>query len=275
MASLWALKAALLQVPSLKLNPFERGGRRVRLLATTMVRDEREHLQDMLRSVGPQVDGIVALDDGSRDGTDRLLEQSPHVIEVLRNPPGRPAWDEPAGHRKLVAAALRLQADWIISVDADERLERDVRARAERVIRRGSRLGLSAFVIHFRELWDSPDHYRVDGIWGRKRAPRLFRALADHQFDQRPLHGAKAPLQGKVLGVFPLADLVIYHLRMMRREDREARRNRYQQLDPDGRWQPGVGYAYLTDERGLTLRRIPAARGYREQPDPRTPGGNR
>lgn len=264
MVALWTLKAALLQVPSLKLNPFEHRGRRVRLLATTMVRDEREYLPGMLRSVGPQVDGIVALDDGSSDGTDRLLEQSPYVIEVMRNPPRRPSWDEPAGHRQLVAAALSLQADWIISVDADERLERDFRSRAERVIRRGNRLGLSVFVVHFRELWDSPDHYRADGIWGKKRAPRLFRALANHQFDQRPLHGAKAPLQGKVFGMFPLADLVIYHLRMMRREDREARRNRYQQLDPDARWQPGIGYAYLTDERGLTLRRIPAGRGYQE-----------
>lgn len=264
MISLWALKAALLQVPSLKLNPFERRVRRVRLLATTMVRDERRFLPGMLRSVGPQVDGIVALDDGSSDGTDRLLEESPYVIEVLRNPPSRASWDEPAGHRQLVATALRLQADWIISVDADERLERDFRSRVERVIRRGSRLGLSAFVVYFRELWDSPDHYRTDGIWGKKRAARLFRARPDHQFDERLLHGAKAPLQGRVLGMFPLADLIIYHLRMMRREDREARCNRYLQLDPDARWQPGIGYAYLTDDRGLRLRRIPTGRGYQE-----------
>ncbi|OGD21392.1 MAG: hypothetical protein A2W03_06540 [Candidatus Aminicenantes bacterium RBG_16_63_16] len=264
MVSLWTIKAALLQVPSLKLNPFERRGRRLRLLATTMVRDERDSLPGMLRSVGPQVDGIVALDDGSGDGTGGILEQSPHVIEVLRNPPGRPTWDEPGGQKRLVAAALRQGADWIISVDADERLERDFRSRAERVFRRGSRLGLSAFVVHFREIWDSPDRYRVDGIWGKKRAARLFRALADHEFDERPLHGSKAPLQGKVLGVFPFADLVIYHLGMMSREDREARRDRYLRLDPDARWQPDIGYAYLTDERGLRLRRVPAGRGYLE-----------
>jgi glycosyltransferase involved in cell wall biosynthesis len=264
MASFWAFKAALLQVPSLKLNPFERRDRQVRLLATTMVRDEREFLPGMLRSVGPQVDGIVALDDGSSDGTDQLLEQSPYVLEVMRNPSRRPSWDEPAGQRRLVAAALRHQADWIISVDADERLELDFRSRAERVIRRGRLVGLSAFVVYFRELWDSPDQYRVDGIWGKKRAARLFRALADHQFDDRPLHGAKAPIQGKVFGVFPFADLVIYHLRMMRREDREARRNRYEQLDPEARWQPGIGYAYLTNARGIRLHRIPAARGYQK-----------
>ncbi len=264
MVSLGTLKAALLQAPSARLNPFERGGRRIRLLATTMVRNEREHVPGMLRNVGPQVDGIVALDDGSSDGTDRLLEQSPYVVELLRNPPDRASYDEPAGHRRLVAAALRHGADWIVSVDADERLERDFRMRAERVIRRGSAFGLSAFAVRLRELWDAPDHYRVDGIWGGKRVPRLFRAMPDHRFDERPLHGAKAPIQGKVFGVFPLADLVIYHLRMIRREDREARRERYQRLDPEARWQPTVGYAYLTDERGLKLRRVPHGRRYED-----------
>lgn len=264
MASLRNLKAVLLQTPSARLNPFERGGRRVRLLATTMVRNEQAFVPGMLRNVGPQVDGIVALDDGSSDGTDRLLEQSPYVVELLRNPPDRAAYDEPAGHRRLVAAALRHGADWILSVDADERLERDFRMRAERVIRRGGAVGLAAFAVHLRELWDSPDHYRVDGVWGGKRVPRLFRAMPDHRFDERSLHGAKAPLQGKVFGVFPLADLVIYHLRMIRREDREARRERYQRLDPEARWQPTVGYAYLTDERGLTLRRVPPGRSYED-----------
>ena len=264
MVSLGTLKAALLQAPSAKLNPFERGGRRVRLLATTMVRNERDYVPGMLRNVGPQVDGIVALDDGSSDGTDRLLEQSPHVVELLRNPPDRAAYDEPSGHRRLVAAALRHGADWIVSFDADERLERDFRMRAERVIRRGGTFGLAAFAVRVRELWDSPDHYRVDGIWGGKRVPRLFRATPDHRFDERPLHAAKAPLQGKVFGMFPPADLVIYHLRMIRREDRDLRRERYERLDPDARWQPKVGYAYLTDERGLTLHRIPPGRRYED-----------
>jgi len=53
---------------------------------------------------------------------------------------------------------------------------------------------------------------------------------------------------------------------MMRWKDREERRNRYMKLDPEARWQPAVGYDYLTDERGLRLRRIPAGRRYLEWP---------
>jgi glycosyltransferase involved in cell wall biosynthesis len=259
-----AVVSYLLQLPSGKLSPWEEKARRVRLLAVTRVRNEGRFLPGMLRNVGPQVDGIVALDDGSTDGSDRMLEQSPLVIELLRNPPRTSGNDEPGSHRRLVEAALRHGAEWIIAVDADERLEREFRLRAERVIRRGRRIGLKAFEIHCRELWDSPEYFRADGIWRRKWSPRLFQALPDHRFDRRPLHASKAPLQGKIFGIFPLADLIIYHLRMVRREDREARRRRYACLDVEARCQPGLGYAYLTDERGLKLRPVPARRNFEE-----------
>ena len=256
------LKPFLMNVSSRKMNPFERGRRKIRLLATTMVRDDARFLPGMLRNVGAQVDGMIALDDGSTDGSDRLLEECPHVLELLRNQPDRPYYDEPGGHQRLVEAALRHGAEWIMSVDADERLERDFRSRAERVIRRGQRLGMEGFSVRTRDLWDSLGRYRIDGIWGRKSQPRLFRASADHQFDPRALHGAKTPLQARVFGLIPLADLFFYHMRMVRPDDRCARRRRYETLDPDARYQPQIGYAYLTDERGIHLRPVPVGRGY-------------
>ena len=103
---------------------------------------------------------------------------------------------------------------------------------------------------------------RVDGVWGRKTAARLFRARADHAFDERPLHAHKAPLQARRLGRFPIADLRVYHLRMLEEADRIARRRRYEALDPDARWQPGLGYAYLTDPSGLRLVAIPERRRF-------------
>jgi hypothetical protein len=183
------------------------------------------------------------------------------VIELIRGPRDRPAWDEVGNHRVLVAAALRHRAEWILCIDADERLERDFRRRAERVIRRGRLLGYSAFAVRLRELWDDPHQYRVDGIWGRKMVARLFRARPDHEFDPAPLHGVKAPLQSRHRGRFPQADLTIYHLAMVRPEDRAARRRKYEEADPDRRWQR-IGYEYLTDTRGLALRRVGSRRGF-------------
>jgi glycosyltransferase involved in cell wall biosynthesis len=222
-------------------------------------------LPGFFANVGPQVDAVVALDDGSTDGSTEYLASRPEVVELIRIPSERPAWDEVANHRRLVAAALRHGADWIVSLDADERVERDFRARAERVIARGRPLGLDAYAIRLRELWDRPDRYRVDGIWGDKGPPRLFRALPDHVFDERPIHGLKAPLQARrPFGRFPIADLQLYHLRMIDPDDRQARRARYEQADPDEIHQPGIGYAYLTDTTGLRLRTVSARRGYVE-----------
>jgi hypothetical protein len=237
------------------------GSRRTRLIALLAVRDGMHFLPGYLRNVAPQVDGIIALDDGSSDGSPGLLAGHGAVIELLQNPRDRPAWDEVGNHRALVAAALRHQAEWIVCVDADERLERDFRTRAERVIARGRLLGNSAYAVRLRELWDDPGQYRVDGIWGRKSVARLFRARADHEFDTASLHGSKAPQQARRRGQFPRADLDIYHLAMLHAEDRAARRRRYELADPDRKWQK-IGYEYLTDLRNLKLKKVDKRRAF-------------
>jgi hypothetical protein len=224
------------------------------------VRDGMRHLPGLLANVAPHVDGIVALDDGSRDGSGEFLEGRPEVAELMRTSPPRLHWDEVANHRQLVGAALRQGAEWALCVDHDERLERDFRARAERVIARGRHVGAAAFALRLLELWDSPDRYRADGLWGEKTKVSLFRLRADHEFDPQPLHGLKAPLQARP---FRRTDLLLYHLGMLTAADREARRARYEQLDPDERWQ-AVGYAYLTDEAGLRLRRVPPRRAFND-----------
>lgn len=237
------------------------GARRTRLVALLAVRNGMRYLPGFLRNVAPQVDGIIALDDGSSDGSVELLAGHEAVIELLRNPADRPAWDEVGNHRALIGAAQRHAADWVVCVDADERLEQEFRSRAERVIARGRLPGYSAYAVRLRELWDGTSQYRADGIWGRKMVARLFRLREDHEFDPQPLHGLKAPLQALRRGRFPKADLIIYHLAMIQAEDREARRRRYEAADPDRRWQ-SIGYEYLTDPRGLTLRSLPRGRGF-------------
>ncbi len=66
----------------------------------------------------------MALDDGSTDGSAGFLEARPDVLQVLRVSPDRPQWDEVGNYRALGAAGLRHEAEWLLSLDADERLER-------------------------------------------------------------------------------------------------------------------------------------------------------
>lgn len=234
-----------------------------RLLALVPVRNEARFLPGFLANVATQVDGIVALDDGSTDGSADLLESHPAVLQVLRVPASRPRWEEPENWRRLVMAAAQHRPDWIMALDADERLELAFRRRANRVIRRGTRFGFAAYAVRFRELWGDCDHYRCDGRWKRKSVARLFRAVPEPILDTRPVHPFRPPLQLQWLGGWPLADLELYHLRMIDPADREARLRRYQELDPDRRWQK-IGYDYLVDERGLRRRRVPAHRHFAE-----------
>jgi hypothetical protein len=239
-------------------SPFPR--QPVRLICLLAVRDGIQFLPGFIGNVAPHVDGIVAVDDGSRDGSAEFLSGRPEVLELVCVPPERPSWDEMGNHRALVAAATRHDADWALCLDVDERVERTFRERAERVIRRGRLLGCTAFAVRLRELWDAPDQFRVDGPWGRKSRARLFEIRPDHEFDTAPLHGIKAPLQARP---YRLADLCIYHLGMLTPAERAARRARYEEADPDARWQ-AIGYAHLTDERGLRLRRVPQRRAWAE-----------
>jgi hypothetical protein len=150
-----------------------------------------------------------------------------------------------------------------VCLDADERVECEFRVRAERVIRRGRLLGARAYSVRLRELWDSADQFRVDGVWGRKAPARLFQAREDHEFDSRPLHTLKIPMQyARDPRRLVLADLEVYHLRTIHAAARWERRRRYERLDPGCHYQPGIGYAYLTDERGLRVRAVPAKRRY-------------
>jgi len=208
------------------------------------------------------VDGIIALDDGSTDGSAEFVSRQENVVTLLRKEPQEPhIWNENENQRMLIEAARHVDPDWLLAVDADERLERHFRIRALGAIGRATRFGLLAYTILLRELWDEPNVCRVDGIWGAKRRARLFKYRDDHQFDDSPLHNQWAPVNSKMREGYAAADLIIYHLKMIDPEDRRSRQEFYESLDPDHRWQP-IGYDYLIDESTKILESLPPGRDY-------------
>ena len=238
------------------------GVARPRLLALLTFHDEMRYLPDYFRNLAPHVDGIIALDDGSGDGSGEFVESQALVRELIRLPTRQPhVWDEPRNRRLLVEAALRHGADWLVVLDADERVERDFRKRADAQMQRADGEGTLALRLVMRELWNHADHFRCDGIWDRKRPVRMFKARADHQFDERPLHGYWAPLNSLDAESCGDADLVIYHLRMLTEIERRARQAKYQRLDPNRDFQE-IGYDYLTDTASLQLKKLPPYREY-------------
>ena len=168
--------------------------RRVRLLALLAVRDEMRFLPGFLTSVGPHVDGIVALDDGSTDGSGELLAGRPEVLRCSRTLPVAPGTSPPTTARSSRRGRARrgLASRWTpTSASSGTSGPAPSGSSGAAVVRPPGVLDHSA-----RGLGRARHLARRRPVGPEDRA-RLFRALPDHRFDERALHAHKAPLQGR------------------------------------------------------------------------------
>ncbi|MBA3772993.1 MAG: glycosyltransferase family 2 protein [Ramlibacter sp.] len=104
------------------------------LIGITRVRNESLILQDTLDYVSAHVDAIVAYDDASTDDTLSILQSHPKMALVIQNS----SWDSDTGarllaetrHRDLLleVARTRLNFQWTLCFDADERIVGDLRS---------------------------------------------------------------------------------------------------------------------------------------------------
>src|SRR5690349_2284539 len=91
------------------------------------VRNGEADLPGYFASVARFADAVVALDDGSTDGTRHVLDANPLVNIILENPVRTTyaGWDDAANRNRLLEAAAQLEPAWIMSLDADERIPAD------------------------------------------------------------------------------------------------------------------------------------------------------
>lgn len=203
------------------------------VIAAFSYRYDSHLVPDLIENIKPFVDGWVSFDD--QNSTDIFSS------EISRR-------------RQLIDASISIGAQWIFAIDPDERIERGAvwKFRALTFFKKNI-----AWNFNLKELFES-DKYRVDGIWGQKRMPRLFPAQQLDMSTTNDLHAHWFPpdtLHLKNSGIN------IYHLKMISPLRRVARRNLYKSLDPQNKFQT-IGYDYLADETNAKLQSIPAGRGY-------------
>lgn len=247
---------------------IDNGGRvlsRRRVACVMQVRNEARFLPGCLDHLRDYVDGFIVLDDGSVDGTSDLIRREPKCLAVL---PGLATegeahvWRERDNQRRLLNAARALGMDWVLVCDADERYERIFLEQLQTVMSSfpdGERVGVH---VSLCELWDSAHHYRTDGLWGKKGRLRLF-TVPDAIDDtaEQALHGRWLPESVSSVRHVRLY-YRLYHLKMIHRADRLARRDFYKALDPEHRFQ-SMGYDYLAEEGAeLRLQRITPERDF-------------
>lgn len=240
-----------------------RGKAPEKVVALLPVFNDARYLPGWIDSIGQHVDGVVALDDGSTDESLKILASNTCVTEIIRiDPDKKTEWNEPRNRELLVTAGQALGATWFVAYDADERPDARLWSQWNVLTDEADEAGAIGISQPLREIWNRPDQYRCDGLWGRKRKVSIFRNLGpDHQFDPAQWHGEWYPAQFLGTDRFLLTDLNLYHLKMLHAADREQRMRRYLELDPEREYQE-TGYEYLVDEADIALAPISPSERY-------------
>lgn len=165
-------------------------------------------------------------------------------------------WIHEGEYRRILREmALSKGADYIMFASADERYEKNAGKIIRAVVDSGSS---DLFDMRLCELF-TPNQYRVDDIWGKKRRVRLWRWMPHYEFANDPIQCQSYPKNtGKP--IIPL-DVNIYHLKMIEPENRRMRAAVFKELDKENQYQ-NIGYDYLYDNYGMELEEIPEGREY-------------
>jgi glycosyltransferase involved in cell wall biosynthesis len=198
------------------------------LSAALIVRDEAEFLGDCLRSLRAVADEVIVVDTGSIDGTPAIAAAHGAVVRHYR-------WcDDFAAARNAALAAAR--GEWILYIDADERLQPVERRAVEVLLRRADALAFrlllrpSPRATPYREyrLWRNDPRIRFDGVIHEKVVPAIH-AVADsdgrkvlpcdlelvhfgYEGDQTRKHRRNLPLLRRQLALEPDNLFVWHHL---------------------------------------------------------------
>ncbi len=220
-------------------------GDRPDLVVLLPVRNAADELPGFFDSARPLADAVIALDDGSTDGTAACLREEPLVARVLSNPErgSWSGWDEPRDRGRLLETARELRPRFVLFLDADERIDADDAAALRRFVERDALPGFAYGMRVHRMVRTQPPGYDRADLW----AYRLFAWEPDQRLPDQPLHLVPVPVS------IPRPNYVqttirIQHFASLTADLRRSRYEKYRELDPARRWQPG--YEHLLDEPG-------------------------
>jgi glycosyltransferase involved in cell wall biosynthesis len=203
------------------------------LVCLLPARNCAQDLGGWFESVERVADAVVALDDGSTDGTRDILEKHPLVRRLLVNPPraGYAGWDDAANRARLLAAVPGLAPRWILSLDADERIPADDGAALVAFLQNGAD-PRHAYLMRVYRMVEDLEHFDPDGYW----AGRLFHFEPGQRFPEERLH--LVPLPTSIpRDRWRYTTLRVKHLVGMTAEKRQARYEKFRESDPGCRYQ--------------------------------------
>jgi glycosyltransferase involved in cell wall biosynthesis len=212
-----------------------------KLVVLLPARNAAADLPDWFAGVERFADAVVALDDGSTDDTAAILGGHPLVRVLLHNPRRETyeGWDDSGNRNRLLAAAAALEPDWILSLDADERIPADDAEALRRFLATDALPGLAYGMRCYRMVGDL-GHYDRAGLW----VYRLFPFRPGQAFPTSRLHFVPVPTSIP-RDRWLRTTIRIQHVASLTADRRAARFAKYREADPDVEYQDG--YDHLLD----------------------------
>lgn len=204
-----------------------------RVTLSMVVRNEEgRYLRAMLESLVGHIDGAVIIDDASDDATVAICREvlADIPLQLVENKTSM--FSNEVSLRKLQwEETVKTEPDWILSLDADELIEPAFWPRAQALLCSDT---VEQYGFRLHDMW-SATQYREDAFWNahKQSRPFLLRYRKDYPYSwkQTPQHCGRFPQN---CDSFPMADTGyrIAHLGWATPQDRKAKFDRYQQLDP-------------------------------------------
>ncbi len=220
-------------------------------LAMCVKNEADKYLRRVLESAREYIDEAVIIDDASTDSTPAIcldiLKDIP--VHIIRNVESKFSHEIDL-RRQMWSEVVKTDPDWILVLDADQIFEDKFKDEIQYLINRDD-----VDVINFRlyDFWDE-EHYREDPYWEAHKRYKTFMVRYKKDFNyvwadnqMTPQHCGSFPANVLTLpGGY--SQLRVKHYGWAKHEDRVAKRKRYAQLDPDGKYGSIEQYDSALDE---------------------------
>ena len=258
----------------------------MRVLGLCRVHNGGRTVARTLDSLASFSDDVYVVDDRSTDDTAAIVAAHPAVTNVVSAHPGLPdtPWliPEGVGLELLYRMADFCRPDWVVMIDADQRIECDVDVR---VLLAQTPPETAALLCPMIGTWDDPRFPEMIPVMGSGAALRgpFWRWRPGLRAGDKPLHNPHWPNDIGTLGDIAQVDGVrVVHDGWSTLAERIAKVHQYFRLDPDCVSNFGVAYdrsllfGYRLDEIDL-LKADYAKRisGDFDAPEARLPVGDR
>jgi glycosyltransferase involved in cell wall biosynthesis len=213
----------------------------VKLIASAIVRNEADrYLTIWLGHLLTFCDEVRLLDDDSDDDTCEIAESFGPEVKIRQNPGPAFFEHEADARNQLLAWTIEGRPDYVLSIDADEFVGDTEQLRFH--LSQES----AVFSLWMREVWKIEGEQvglRVDGQWGDRRCPLLWRAPDRLQgsrwrIPRRKLACGREPQTVRGQRGFDTG-VGVYHFGWTRVGERESRAERYFEHD-GGRFHANV-----------------------------------